>query len=59
MNKRAIKDYKLFILVGFMMLVDVFTLSLWAYISPFTFFVTKMATYVSIITLYVFVKNVF
>lgn len=47
MNKKAIKDYKLFMLVGFIVLVDLVTLTLWAYIAPFVFHVSELTTYVS------------
>uniref|UniRef100_A0A915Q272 Gamma-aminobutyric acid type B receptor subunit 2 n=1 Tax=Setaria digitata TaxID=48799 RepID=A0A915Q272_9BILA len=45
MNKKAIKDYKLFMLVGFIVLVDLISLSLWAHISPFTFHVIELAIF--------------
>ncbi|VDN02449.1 unnamed protein product [Thelazia callipaeda] len=45
MNKKAIKDLKLFMLVGFILLVDLITLSVWARISPFTFHVIELATF--------------
>ncbi|VDM43121.1 unnamed protein product [Toxocara canis] len=44
MNKKAIKDYKLFFFVGLIALLDVFTLTLWAVISPFSFSVIQLAT---------------
>ncbi|EFO20901.1 metabotropic GABA-B receptor subtype 2 [Loa loa] len=47
MNKKAIKDYKLFILVGFIVLVDLISLTLWARISPFTFHVNQLAIFYS------------
>ncbi|VIO96229.1 Uncharacterized protein BM_BM7432 [Brugia malayi] len=47
MNKKAIKDYKLFMLVGFIVLVDLVSLALWARISPFTFHVNQLAIFYS------------
>uniref|UniRef100_A0A0R3RG66 Gamma-aminobutyric acid type B receptor subunit 2 n=1 Tax=Elaeophora elaphi TaxID=1147741 RepID=A0A0R3RG66_9BILA len=47
MNKKAIKDYKLFMLVGFIALVDLISLTLWARISPFTFHVYQLAIFYS------------
>uniref|UniRef100_A0A915CD40 Gamma-aminobutyric acid type B receptor subunit 2 n=1 Tax=Parascaris univalens TaxID=6257 RepID=A0A915CD40_PARUN len=44
MNKKAIKDYKLFLFVGLIALLDVLTLALWAFISPFSFSVIQLAT---------------
>ncbi|VDK68913.1 unnamed protein product [Litomosoides sigmodontis] len=43
MNKKAIKDYKLFMLIGFIVLVDLISLASWATISPFTFHVYQLA----------------
>ncbi|CAG9531980.1 unnamed protein product [Cercopithifilaria johnstoni] len=47
MNKKAIKDYKLFILIGIIVLVDLISLALWARISPFTFHVSQLAMFYS------------
>ncbi|KAL3998361.1 7 transmembrane sweet-taste receptor of 3 GCPR family protein [Acanthocheilonema viteae] len=47
MNKKAIKDYKLFMLIGFIVLVDLISLALWARISPFTFHVYQLAIFYS------------
>uniref|UniRef100_F1KTE2 Gamma-aminobutyric acid type B receptor subunit 2 n=1 Tax=Ascaris suum TaxID=6253 RepID=F1KTE2_ASCSU len=44
MNKKAIKDYKLFFFVGLIALLDMLTLALWAFISPFSFSVIQLAT---------------
>lgn len=46
MNKKAIKDYKLFFFVGLIALLDMLTLALWAFISPFSFSVIQLATIV-------------
>ena len=47
MNKKAIKDYKLFLIVGFFVLIDVFTLVLWALFSPYSIATTRLDPYVS------------
>ncbi|KAM3720296.1 Gamma-aminobutyric acid type B receptor subunit [Dirofilaria immitis] len=47
MNKKAIKDYKLFMLVGFIVLIDLISLALWARISPFTLHVNQLAIFYS------------
>ncbi|VDD92318.1 unnamed protein product [Enterobius vermicularis] len=46
MNKKAIKDYKLFLIVGFFVLLDMLTLLLWAFISPYSVAIAKLEPYV-------------
>ncbi|VDO72059.1 unnamed protein product [Onchocerca flexuosa] len=47
MNKKAIKDYKLFMLVGFIVLIDLISLVLWAYISPFKLHISYLTVFYS------------
>uniref|UniRef100_A0A8R1TKA2 Gamma-aminobutyric acid type B receptor subunit 2 n=3 Tax=Onchocerca TaxID=6281 RepID=A0A8R1TKA2_ONCVO len=47
MNKKAIKDYKLFMLVGFIVLIDLISLVLWAYISPFKLHINYLTVFYS------------
>nr|AIT71769.1 gamma aminobutyric acid type b receptor subunit 2 [Anisakis simplex] len=42
MNKKAIKDYKLFLFVGLIALLDVATLTLWALVAPFSLSIIQL-----------------
>lgn len=49
MNKKAIKDYKLFFFVGAVVFLDIIILIMWAFISPFSLSLIELPKIVSIL----------
>lgn len=49
MDRKAIKDSKLFIILGILLFIDICVLVTWAFVSPFSYTVTELPHIVSIL----------